>query len=167
MLDNTSFNLTDKYYFLRGSVALFTSVTLKMAALCPTEYITDLSEGRGEQPNQCVARPPASYFGDPGFKLRWAYPELSLSFLNPSSYVPKYYIKSCYDRFLSYSCQLFTHISYYHSLRAQLPRCSSMPGGGAGNFFLMYNIQGVCGTVSASCAVSATGCFRGRQVTLP
>lgn len=43
LLDVTSFNLTDKQYFLRESVALIPSLTLKMEALCSYEYITDLS----------------------------------------------------------------------------------------------------------------------------
>jgi len=101
-----------------------------MKALFSTEYITDLSEGRSKQPNQRVAKTPASYFGDSGFKLRWANPELALFFLDPSRHVPKYYSKSCYNRFLSYSCQLFTYKSYYHSLRAELLWCSSIPGRG-------------------------------------
>jgi len=117
-------------FFLQKSVVHIPSLTLKMAALCSTEYITDLSEGRSKQPNQRVARPPASYFGDPGFKLRWAHPELSLFFLDPSSHIPKYYLKSSYDRFFSYPCQLFNHKSYYYSLRTELPRCPSIPGEG-------------------------------------
>lgn len=36
-------------------MALIPSLTLKMEALCSTEYITDLSEGRSKQPNQRVA----------------------------------------------------------------------------------------------------------------
>jgi len=123
-----------------------------MAAFCPTEYITDLSEGRGKQPNQLVARPPASCFGDPGFKLLWAYPGLSLFFLDPSSHVPKYYFKSGYDRFLSCPCQLFTHKSYYHSLRAELPRCFSVPDGGRKYFS--------CNASRASAGLLCYECYR-------
>ena len=99
-----------------------------MEALCSTEYITDLSGGWSKQPNQRVVRPPALYFVDPVFKLLWANPELSLFFLDTSSHVPKYYFKFCYDRFLSYPCQIFTHKSYHHLLGAELPRCCLIPG---------------------------------------
>jgi hypothetical protein len=122
-----------------------------MEALSSTEYITDLSEGRSNQPNQRVAKAPASYFGDSGFKLRWANPELSLFFLDPSSHVPKYYFKSCYNRFLSYPCQLFTHKSYYHSLRAELLRCSSIPVRGRKFFSSAKHSGYLRDSVSLSC----------------
>jgi hypothetical protein len=150
---------------LQESVTLIPSLTLKMEALSSTEYIIDLSEGRSKQPNQRLAKTPALYFGDSGFKLRWANPELSLFFLDPASHVPKFYFKSCYNRFLSYSCQLFTYKSYYHSLRAELLWCSSIPGRGR-KCFLMQNIQGVCGNLTTFRAISDTGCFRRRKVAL-